>query len=303
MVALGGHDRKTVNRPGVDVKDKTQLSIIIVNHLSNDVLGDCLNSIARSDHTLATEIIIVDNPLVPETGDLQIPGKLTVKRRSMTRRTGFGEACNAGAEIAEGDYLLFLNPDVSLRPSAIDDLFNALRDNPEAGLATGRLTDPDGTFQPTCRRFPTLGNLMFSRGSFFSRVGSGKNKNYTLPDYGEITPVEAMAAALILMPGTIFDKLGGFDTSFFMYMEDTDLCRRLADLRLKALYVPTAQGVHLWGHSTGKYRFRRIIWHHVSVWRYFVKHHRSPVTLLPLTILLPINCLLSLTGELFTLRS
>lgn len=285
------------------MNDTAQLSIIIVNHRSEDVLGDCLRAIGSSRHSFSLEIIIVDNPADSTAGSDFEEVNIPVKRFSSDRRLGFGAACNLGATSAGGDFLLFLNPDVQLSEEAIARLFETLQNNPKAGIVSGRLTDGEGVFQPSCRRFPSLDNLFFSRGSFLSRLGGKTRREYTLPDYDETTIVEAAAAAMMMMAKADFEQVGGFDESFFLYMEDTDLCRRMHALGRLTVYVPGAGGVHLWGHSTGRYRFRRIIWHHRSVWKYFVKHHSSIAVLGLLGPLLAVNCFLSLTYELLTFKS
>ncbi len=280
---------------------KPRLSVIIVNHRSEAILNDCLVSIDRSDNRLDTEIIVVDNPPNVSPAPKVELRNAVVKQVVTKRRIGFAAACNLGVAEAAGDYLLFLNPDVKPEKTAVDRLYSTLESSREVGIVTGRLTNADGSFQPSCRRFPTLKNLFFSRGFFLRGWIKTQEGAYTLPDYPEITTVEAAAAAMMMIPKTVFDQLGGFDESFFLYMEDTDLCYRLAGQGYKILYVPGAKAVHLWGHSTCHYRFRRIIWHHVSAWRYFRKYHKS---IWRQAILIPLvsgNCLLSLIRELFTL--
>jgi GT2 family glycosyltransferase len=279
-----------------------QLSIIIVNHRSEAILDQCVNAINKSVHSLSFEIIIVDNPPGKDIDHkIDIDDSL-LQRISTSRRIGFAAACNYGASYAEGDFLLFLNPDVILEKKAIFYLHAALMDNKDAGTTVGRLTGPDGEFQPSCRRFPTLGNLLQSRGSILYRFAARGEAIYTLPDYSQITPVESAAAAMMMISKDRFDSLSGFDEDYYLYMEDTDLCFRLARLDYKTLYVPRATGVHLWGYSTRHYRFRRIIWHHRSLWRFFIRHRRSLVILAGLIPLLSINCLLSLCVELLTIQ-
>ena len=107
---------------------------------------------------------------------------------------------------------------------------------------------------------------------------------------------------MLLMPRDVFQRVGGFDPAFFLYLEDSDLCYRLQQNGYGILYVPSATAVHRWGHATRAYRFRRLLWHHRSVWRFFVKHHPSPLNYLWTGPALAVNCLLSLAGELCTFR-
>jgi GT2 family glycosyltransferase len=279
-----------------------QLSIIIVNHLSDDVLPQCLESITQSKPVIESEVIIVDNPASYTELGLKDKYSFSLKNISTARRVGFAEASNLGAAAAQGYYLLFLNPDISLKADAIYALINVLKSDPKIGLAAGRLTYPDGRFQPSCRRFPNLKNLLFSRGSVLGRLFQNGNGEYTLPDYSDPTAVDSAAAAMIMTTRELFEDLGGFDERFPLYMEDTDLCYRIYQKGKEVFYVPQAGAAHLWGHATRHYRFRRIIWHHISAWRYFVKHHLSLKIFLIFLPLLFTNCLLSLLLQLFTFR-
>jgi GT2 family glycosyltransferase len=177
-----------------------------------------------------------------------------------------------------------------------------LMEHPDIGAVVGRLTGPDGHFQSSCRRFPTVARLTVSRGSVLGRMTDRSSNAYTLPDYPVPTDVEAAAAAMMMLRRDVFEKLAGFDASFFMYMEDTDLCYRLRQAGFRTVFVPGAGGVHLWGHATRRYRFRRIIWHHRSVWQYFARRKAPWGNRLLLGPALAANCLLSLAAELCTLR-
>ena len=281
---------------------RPHVSVIIVNHYTDDILPDCLSAVAGNKHALSVEVIVVDNPAVEniEKSD-DYPG-MSVRRITARRRLGFGAACNLGVTHSAGRYILLLNPDVVLDVDAISRLHAVMTGADRVGITVGRLVGADGRFQPSCRRFPTLTNLIFSRGSVLRALSRSERGKYTLPDYDDVTQVDAAAAAMMMIPRELFDRVGGFDESFFMYMEDTDLCRRVAENGHKVLYVPQASGRHLWGYSTARYRFRRILWHHRSLWIYFAKHRRSPATLPILAPALAVNCFLSLLLELLTLR-
>jgi len=278
------------------------VSIIIVNHRAEPVLRDCLRALSSATDAHSREVIIVDNP--PGI-DLTLPedySRLAIRRMAIPRRCGFGKAANLGAAEASGEYLLFLNPDVIVEPGAIDELVKASAGRGEKVIAVGRLAFRDGQFQVSCRRFPTIKNLLFSRQSVLARYFGLSNHRYDYPDISEITIVDWAAAAMMLITRGIFESLGGFDESFFMYLVDTDLCYRHGQNGGEVIFVPSARAVHLWGYSTGHYRFRRIVWHHQSVWKYFRKHCRSSIRLSVLAGLLAANGILSLLLELVRLR-
>ncbi len=283
------------------MSDRPDISIIIVNHRADRILGDCVAAVSGTN-TPSREIIIVDNPADSGPPSFSVPDEVPLTRIPVASRVGFGAACNIGAKQAHGQYLVFLNPDVAVDPDAIARLLIGLTGYPGAEIGIGRLVGPDGVFQVTCRRFPTPTKLLFSHGSILYRIFKARRGDYMLPDYDKPSEVDWGAAALMIVSKGWFDKLSGFDENFFMYLEDTDLCYRLHNAGGKVVYIPDARGVHLWGYSTRRYRFRRIFWHHRSLWRYFCKHHRSIPRLAALSVLLPANCLLSLLAELFTLR-
>lgn len=208
---------------------------------------------------------------------------------------GFAQACNQGIEGAAGEYLLFLNPDVEIDADAIDVLLTELKAHPEAGLVSGRLRNPDGTFQATCRRFPTIGNIIFSRGSALGGLflsSESRRARYTLSDFTETTEVPAVAATMTMVRRALFMETGGFDKRFFMFMEDTDFSLRLHQLGHRNLFTPSAGGVHHWGKGARASRTRRAYYHHVSLWKYFLKHFPNGFSVMLLPLLLLANFLL-----------
>jgi GT2 family glycosyltransferase len=269
-----------------------QVSVVIVTHDSHPVLTGCLQALVRAVAATSCEIVIVDNASRDRT--LEEVKRLVPNARviSNNRNAGFAHACNQGAEIAAGEYLLFLNPDVELDADAIGALLNVIEGRSDAGLVSGRLRNPDGTFQATCRRFPTIGNMIFSRGSVFGRICSDSGASaarYTLPDFTETTEVPSVAATMVMVRRSLFAQVGGFDRRFFMFMEDTDLSLRLHQLGYRNLFAPTAGGVHHWGKGAKAGRVQREYYHHVSLWKYFLKHVPNGFSVVVLPLLLLVN--------------
>lgn len=287
---------------GYRVADSQTISIIIVNHRADEILDRCLEHIADGATNLKIEVLIIDNPPFESPKDYSDSFNFEVRRISTEKNIGFAAACNLGASKSTGEYLLFLNPDLLVSPNSINVLFQTLTQETPDGIATGKLIGRDGKFQPSCRRFPTLKNILFSRGSIFGKFIKHQKSIYTYPDSGTILEVEAAAAAFMIISRDVFNKLSGFDESFFMYFEDTDICLRLSKLGGKVLFVPDASGKHYWGYSTNRYCFRRIIWQHRSALHYFSKHFgvfRAAIFLFPVLLL---NCSLSLAVEFFRFR-
>ncbi|HSH00006.1 MAG TPA: glycosyltransferase family 2 protein, partial [candidate division Zixibacteria bacterium] len=200
---------------------------------------------------------------------------------------GFAGGCNRAVARARGEYLLFLNPDVYLDEGTMGALVSELRRRPDAGAVVGRMRDPSGAFQPTCRQLPTRANIFLSRGSVLSRAFG--SMGYTLPDFPTVTAVPAAAATCWLMPRTLFEDVGGFDERFFMFMEDTDLSLRIALAGKKIYFVPHAGAEHAWGAGASATEQQRVRWHSQSVLAYYQKRFPGLYSRLVLPLALKLN--------------
>lgn len=272
---------------------KNKVSAIIVTYNSRPSLPDCLKSLRQAASGHKFELIVVDNG--SDDGSLDVvkehfPDAILIEPG---KNLGFARACNLGAVKASGEYLLFHNPDLMLDPDALERLLRVYEYFTDVGAVAGRMRYPDGRFQPTCRKFPTVRNMVFSRGSVFSRFFQSDSV-YTLPDYAETTEVDAVAGTLLMVRAELFRLLGGFDQRFFMYMEDTDLCLRLSQAGYHNYFEPSAGGVHLWGKGSRAGDFKRSRYHHMSVWKYFMTHSPNTFAVFVLPILLLLNLLMKL---------
>lgn len=276
------------------------VSVIIVTHNSAASVAATIDSLARSCRDCSYDCIVVDNGSSDDTISM-LETKTEVHLISLRHNSGFASASNRGAEKAEGEFLLFLNPDVILDSGSVDAMAAFARCRPDAGCVAPRLRNSDGSFHPSCRRFPTPFNILFSRGSFLGRRLS--QIAYTLPDYATATEVPAVAGAALLIGRTTFREIGGFDERFFLYMEDTDLCLRLYQRGLKSWFLPTAGAVHGWGRGSSSGRLFRLWHHHLSTWKYFLKHIPNGFTLLLLPFLLIGNLALSVATLPFRSRT
>ena len=265
-----------------------KISIVIVTHNSLPALDDSLGGL--SEHRVRTdfELVVVDN----NSSDGSVA---CVKRHfpeakvvELRENIGFGAACNRAAWIAEGEYLLFHNPDLKLDYGAMEALLSVAESRDRFGAGGGRMRFPDGTFQATCRRFPRATNIIFSRGSMVSGILGGKDR-YTLGDYAEVTAVPAVAGTMMITRRELFEALNGFDERFCMYMEDTDLCLRLSKFGYDNYFIPYAGGIHLWGQGSRGGALRRNWYHHLSLWKYFLKHFPDAFSLIIMPLVLAVH--------------
>ncbi len=272
------------------------LSIIIVTFNSAGPLIECLRSLPDAAPEITQEIIIVDNGSTDEIAAVVAKVCPEAALIQLEKNRGFAAACNVGASKARGEWLLFLNPDCVLDPGSVRRLIAAMRRYSNVGLATMRLRNPDRSFQANCRNFPTVTNLLFSRGSVMGRLVweklSSKATVYTLPDYSDVTIVPAVSATAMGVSRRLFQALKGFDERFFLYMEDTDLSYRAYLHKRQNIFVPEAGAVHGWGSGAEGGKVFRAWHHHQSVWKYFLKHQPTGFALIILPAILMVNFLL-----------
>jgi hypothetical protein len=227
-----------VNAEGLDAEPDERAvipraSIIIVNYNGRQHLEGCLRSLLGGTDG-ADELIVVDNASTDgsaERVERRFPDVRVIRNRT---NLGYGHGNNVGARRARGQFLVFLNPDTVVEPGWLEPLIKTLESDPHAGLATSRillLSDPD--------RVNTCGNDVHLTGLTLCR-GMGKERAaFTTQEQ-----VSAVSGAAFAMRSELFEALGGFDTSFFMYMEDTDLSWRARLAGYGCLFVPQSVVYH-----------------------------------------------------------
>lgn len=215
------------------LKRGARASVIIVNYNSGERLTNCLHALVMECER-ADEIIVIDNASTDDSAREVEHTFPDVRVIDNDENIGFGGANNLGAQFATGKYLAFLNPDTVVQPGWLARLVTALEDNPQAGLATSKillLDDPE--------RINACGNEMHSSGLTLCR-GMGKDSG-ALFDPSE---VNAVSGAAFVIRRALFELLGGFDESFFLYMEDTDLSLRARLAGYRCIYVPDSVVYH-----------------------------------------------------------
>jgi len=231
------------------------------------------SAVAVAETAPGAEILVVDNA----SGD-GIAGRLAARVPSARvvaepANLGYGAACNRGARETARPLLLFLNSDAYVRGGAIDALVRALDADPRAAAAGPRLLHADGSLQPSIRRLPSPRRIFLESSGLAALAGgrepfAGHTK--TRADHGRAQPAEALMGAALLVRRDAFEEAGGFDESFFLYAEETDLMARWKKAGRRVLFVPDAEVVHDGGRSGGDWLFGRL---HDSLARYAAKHH------------------------------
>ena len=197
------------------------VSIVIVNFNTCFLLPKCLSSIYENTPLLKFEIIIVDNNSTDGSQEYIKNHFPQIKLIEKKENLGFGKANNAGAEIANGKYILLLNTDTILINNAIEILFEFMENNEGMGACGGNLYHADG--QPNysySRVYPTLTSIIFYRARItkFIPVLKESFNTYDVP-----RKVAFIIGADCFIRKSVFDKIKGFDPAFFMYVEDAEI--------------------------------------------------------------------------------
>ena len=230
------------------------LSIIIVNYNVKEFLLNSLSSIYKALGNINAEIIVVDN--ASDDGSMELveekyPSVIQIKNK---KNVGFGSANNQALEIANGKYILLLNPDTIVREDTFEKMIRFFEENPDAGMAGCKVLNPDGSLQLACRRgFPgpwTSFTKVAGLSTLFPKSKIFAKYNLTYLNENETYEVDAVSGAFMMLRKETYDKIGGFDPKFFMYGEDLDLCYRTQNAGFKVYYVHETEIIHYKGEST-----------------------------------------------------
>jgi GT2 family glycosyltransferase len=205
--------------------------------------------------------------LEPQVSELVLIRNLVDNERPL----GFAANANRGIARTTAPFVVVANPDAEAAPDAVQILREFAEAHPRCGIAAPALLYPDGSPQPSRRRFPTV------RGTLVRRTPLRRLLNAERHFYGDrpTEPVESdwMLGAFLLLRRTMLDELGGFDEGFRLYGEDIDLAYRAAEAGWERWYVPAARVVHAHAAVTDRtFLTRRTLWHWRGILRFVRKH-------------------------------
>lgn len=232
-----------------------KLSIIIVNYNVTQLLRNCLLSIQKYVEKVEYEVIVIDNASTDSSwGDL-IPEFPSVQFISSKSNGGFSKANNQAIQEAKGEYLLLLNPDTELEGFYMKELLDFADAEPEFGCLGVRMHDAEGNFLPESKR--SVPDMFNSFEKLFTNLKNNNSKSYYRNDIeeNEISEVEVITGAFLLIKKDVYKNIGGLDESYFMYGEDIDLCYTLLRKGYKNYYYGKVSILHYKGESTIKNDF------------------------------------------------
>ena len=249
------------------------ISIILVNYNGQRFIRDCLESVVKQVQDINYEVIIVDNSSTDDSVKIIKDEFPFFRLICSDSNLGFGKANNLAVKHATGEHLLFLNTDTILIENTPEMLSDYLTEHKDVGAVGSRIIFKDGSYQLSCGKLPNL----IVEFIYKIRAQLDNRWHYTFSRfydklYALEQKIDWVTGACFMMRKDIFNQLGGFDEAFFMYFEDVDICKRVADLGLKVIYYPQTSVIHLLGGSAQGGKKSVNIHYRISQIYYYEKH-------------------------------
>lgn len=255
-----------------------RVSAVVVNYNAREHLVECVRSL-RADGV--SDIVVADNG--SSDGSEEALGRADADAVWVPtgRNLGYGGGANRGAARANGDMLLICNADVVMEPGSVKALTTSMESDEGLAIVGPLIEDQSGKVYPSPRTFPDLGVAVGHALLGLVSPGNRFTRRYRMLDWdrGSSASVDWVSGACFLVRRTAWEDLGGFDRSYFMYVEDVDLCWRASRAGWRVGFEPSARVIHVQGASTDLAPYRMIVEHHRSLlrfsWRSTTGPHRA----------------------------
>jgi N-acetylglucosaminyl-diphospho-decaprenol L-rhamnosyltransferase len=253
------------------------IAVIIVNHNTRDLLRDCLNSALASVGDVGFDLFVVDNSSSDGSAEMvraEFPQVQVIENENK----GFAHANNLVLRRLEARYALLLNPDTVLPDTALADSVAFMDAYPDTGVMSAKLVRADGSLDKACRRsFPTpwvaFGKL-FGLSRLFPNAPALNQYNLDGMDPDQLTEVDAVAGAFMMMRREALDQAGLLDESFFAFGEDLDLCYRIKiEHGWKVYYNPAIVVLHYKGEAMRQRSYAMTVQFYRAMWIFYRKHY------------------------------
>ena len=233
-----------------------ELTVVVVTWNTRELTIRCLETLFDNTPNLRMRVIVADNGSEDGSADAIAQRFPQIDLIRNEGDFGFARANNEAIKLVNSEWVLLLNPDTEVHPNAINNLLAFSKQHPEAGVTGGRTVFPDGSLNPASAWnkmtpwslfcFLTGLNRIFKRSAFFNPEAIGGWKRDT------VRRVDIVQGSFFMIPTALWRKLGGFDSRYFMYGEEADLCLRAAAMGYLPMITPDAQIMHLGGASAPK---------------------------------------------------
>jgi len=246
------------------------LSIIIVNWNTKNLLLQCLESVYQTIKRIEMEVFVVDNGSIDGSVVAAKERFPEVKFIQNEINLGFAMANNQALRLAKGRYLLLLNPDTQVKKGAIERLISFMDAHSEAGGAGAQLLNSDGSRQNSIANFPSLATELLNKSLLrwlFPKAFPGKERNYPEP-----IEVDSVIGACMIIGRDAIEQVGLLDEDYFLFLEETDWCYRMKRAGWKIYHVPQAEIYHFQGKGVEIEKKKARVEYYRSRYHFFKKN-------------------------------
>lgn len=246
---------------------------VIINYNTREDLRRCLRSLEEKLGRLP--VVVVDNGSTDGSREMvrgEFPWVRVVENPS---NPGYASACNLGIRMTGEPYVFILNSDVEFIQGGLEELLAYLEGHPRVGALGPLVLNGDGSFQMSCRRFPSmLENVVHG---FLGELWPENpfTRSYQMKGLARERPCEVdwVSGAAMLLRREAAERVGGFDDSYFMYVEDVDICWRLRRAGYVVVFHPAFRLVHHIGRTSAQQSTRMLYEHHRSMFIFFRRRY------------------------------
>jgi len=224
------------------------ISFIIINWNTKQLLLDCLASVYQTVRTASFEVFVVDNGSVDGSTEAVAREYPLVKLLANVRNEGFARANNAAILRMSGKYAVLLNSDTLLKKGAIEAMFAFMEAHPDAGMCGPQLLYGDGSKQTSTGAFPDILSELTSKS--LTRLFSAGKRGVSIPVFDAPTPVDFIIGACMFVRKSAIDDVGMLDDEYFFFYEEIDWCFRMKQRGWRVYHIPKIEIYHFGGQST-----------------------------------------------------
>jgi len=252
--------------------ERVDVSIIIVNWNTRDLLAQCLQSVYDTVNDLDFEVIVVDNASADGSVAMVQERFPRVQLIENQENIGFAAANNQAMQISRGNYVWLLNSDTIVLNDALEKMVAFMQAHPEIGAISSRLLNKDGSLQDFPKTYPTLINELSRALYIYNFVTWLKRRG--MVSRGERTrEVDRIKGASMLVRRQTINAVGGMSEDYFMYAEEDDWCFRIKRQGWKIYYYPKAEVIHYEGSSVKQISHSMFLRLHQSKLLFFRRYY------------------------------
>lgn len=227
------------------------ICVVIVNYNMKSEIDRCLASLYADskDSGLVFKVVIVDNASIDGSKEFLLSKFPDLKYITLGENKGFGAAQNIGLASMKSKYYFVLNPDTYFFPeeSALRKMFDLMEKDTKIGMLGPRIVYPDGSLQFSCYRFPTFWHPLMTRTKIRTKRGKQYHDHLLMKEveHNYKMPVDWIMGSAMFVRGEALSQVGNFDERYWMYYEDSDLCRRFWEKGWPVYYFPEVTLEHI----------------------------------------------------------